>query len=427
MSTSPGASFERVAVMALAATAMFLTVPGQAIAQMSIDQVTVVIGDVDLIQIEGEGLDSGLSPLQVSLGQLGSLAVAGTPTATEILALCPPDAMGTPRCPGGDYLLIVTRGANDGEFDVHDLTINPSGPEGLAGPTGPDGDPGPVGPTGPTGPAGAPSDVAGPEGPPGPTGPPGPIGAAGALGDPGPPGPTGEVGTQGLTGDLGPSGPTGVDGTTGSDGIDGPIGSTGPLGPSGPTGLSGPTGTLGLAGPTGLIGPTGSTGPEGAIRLGALGPRGPNGAQGPPGPTGPLGPTGLTGDLGPMGDSFIGPQGPAGPAGPDGPATVIPSGPLEGKVGTWWLVRTANCNNTADFCEYTSSCSILSLTVGFEFIAAEGSCGDAGSADDVELIYSGVDPGNDDAWLCRVENEDVFNDRTVNLGVYCLWTGNTFP
>jgi hypothetical protein len=147
---------------------------------------------------------------------------------------------------------------------------------GRVGPTGPAGPPGPGGPQGAVGSTGArgPEGRSGQEGPqglpgaPGPEGQPGAAGADGAQGPQGDAGPQGDSGAQGPQGDPGSQGPAGPQGETGPQGPAGPQGEQGPAGPQGETGPQGPSGTqlwavVSAAG--GLVrdsGVTGVTGPS---------------------------------------------------------------------------------------------------------------------------------------------------------------------
>lgn len=119
----------------------------------------------------------------------------------------------------GGYLLTVSTGNGEKEYDEWNLTI------GAVGPQGPKGDAGPQGP----------------------------IGLTGATG------PQGPQGIQGLTGVMGPQGPIGLTGATGA------MGATGPQGPIGLTGATGATGPQGPQGPLGPVGPTAPTVPTDLI------------------------------------------------------------------------------------------------------------------------------------------------------------------
>ncbi len=178
---------------------------------------------------------------------------------------------------------------------------------------------------------------------------------------------------------MGPIGPTGA---TGARGPSGPVGPSGPLGPSGPVG---PAGTL-----AGLAGPSGPRGPGGDI--------GPQGVQGPSGPVGPTGPTGA--------------------AGP------VPSDAILLTTQGFWSTDSGTCSGDSR-CQYSLGCDFAGLIHGREYIAFSGLCGDWGSENDIEIIYTGRDPNDDKTWLCEVENTAGFDEDTVRYGVFCLWTGKS--
>lgn len=122
---------------------------------LRVTDVFVIFGPPDTLLIVGEDFDFG-SPLEVSLGGFGPLAIASA-TATEIDALLPADL------PAGDYLLTVSTGSGQSQNDEYDLTIGavgPRGPQGIPGPPGPRGEQGPQGPPGEQGPPGPPAPVA---------------------------------------------------------------------------------------------------------------------------------------------------------------------------------------------------------------------------------------------------------------------------
>jgi hypothetical protein len=111
-----------------------------------------------------------------------------------------------PRYVAGDYLLTVSKGNADMDYDEYDLTIGGAmGPRGLKGDAGPQGPAGPQGATGPRGSAGS-------------------IGAKG------------DKGAQGLQGVQGPAGPAGATGATGAAGADGAAGAAGKDGADGAPG-----------------------------------------------------------------------------------------------------------------------------------------------------------------------------------------------
>jgi hypothetical protein len=150
----------------------------------------------------------------------------------------------------GDYLLTVTSGKGEKDYDRYGLTL---------GATGPQGDTGPQGPTGPQG-------LQGSAGIQGPKGDKGEKGATGEVGLQGIEGPTGAQGPQGPTGDTGLAGAPGATGAVGPQGIEGPTGAQGPQGPKGDTGLAGttgPTGPRGVRGSQGLQGEKGEKGDTG--------------------------------------------------------------------------------------------------------------------------------------------------------------------
>ena len=199
-------------------------------------------------------------------------------------------------------------------------------------------------------------------------------------------GPTGDQGEQGKLGEQGKQGEQGDQGEQGKQGEQGDQGEQGKLGDQGPQGKLGPGGSQG---PQGKMGPGGSQGAQG--KLGPGGPGGPQGAQGKLGPRGPGGPRGFGGPQGAQGK--LGPRGPAGPQGS-------------------WRTRTFSCPG-GNNCRNTTGCSGGSTAVS-------GMCGDAGSANDVRVMYTGRDPSNNSVWRCHTTNPNIFSSRTINLGVYCV-------
>lgn len=147
-------------------------------------------------------------------------------------------------------------------------------------------------------------------------------------------------------------------------------------------------------GPDGPEGPQGDVGPQG--EPGPVGPEGPQGPQGEPGPVGPLGPRGPRGEQGPVGPpgEEPGPQGPAG-------------SPLTGR----WVFESTSCpaNN---WCRLSPSCAADEVLIG-------GACGDAGTADDMRVMYSGPRSGRPRFWDCRGSNRSQFRRRTLTSGAFC--------
>lgn len=70
--------------------------------------------------IQGENFDNG-NPATVTLG-LSELTI-DSESATEIVAACP-----SGLCPDGDYMLTVSTGSKNNEFDAYNLTIDAVGP-----------------------------------------------------------------------------------------------------------------------------------------------------------------------------------------------------------------------------------------------------------------------------------------------------------
>ena len=103
------------------------------------------------------------------------------------------------------------------------------------------------------------------------------------------------------------------------------------------------------------------------------------------------------GEVGQMGDA-------AAPAAVAGPAPMT--------LGTWRNIGTYSCPG-GHWCKMWPSCFT-------DETAVSGMCGDAGSATDIRLIYSGRDPGVNYRWICYVTNGNLFSSRTVNYGVYCV-------
>jgi hypothetical protein len=136
------------------------------------------------------------------------------------------------------------------------------------------------------------------------------------------------------------------------------------------------------------------------LTIGAVGPEGPQGEQGPQGPQGPKGDTGATGPQGPQGPKgdtgATGPQGPQGPAGPGGA----------------WAATSYSCGGGLE-CDFIANCPT-------GYAAMSGACGDAGSATEIRVIYSGQDPADSKNWKCRVINLNLFQSRTVNYGAFCV-------
>lgn len=93
---------------------------------LNITQVFVDFPVAGKIMIMGEDLDFG-GPLDVTLGNFGSLVIDGTPTDTEIVADLPAEIT------AGDYLLTVSTGNGQSQNDEYDLTIGAVGPEGEKG------------------------------------------------------------------------------------------------------------------------------------------------------------------------------------------------------------------------------------------------------------------------------------------------------
>ncbi|MEM7217373.1 MAG: DNRLRE domain-containing protein [Pseudomonadota bacterium] len=143
------------------------------------------------LMVRGVNFDNGAVPA-VFLGDIGGLALAELPSATQIDAVLPATT------PEGQYLLQVTTGAAAEQNATLAITIGGGG-------VGPPGPAGPEGPAGPPGAAGAPGAM----GPMGAMGAQGPIGPAGPEGAAGPTGPQGDMGPAGLQGPVGPAGPAG--------------------------------------------------------------------------------------------------------------------------------------------------------------------------------------------------------------------------
>ena len=97
----------------------------------------------DTITIQGQNFDNG-DPAAVTLGLDELTVISETPT--EIVAACPGGL-----CLDGDYLLTVSTGMKNNEFDAYNLTIGAVGPIGPQGPQGVQGATGPAGPQGPQG------------------------------------------------------------------------------------------------------------------------------------------------------------------------------------------------------------------------------------------------------------------------------------
>jgi hypothetical protein len=93
--------------------------------------------DNSRINIWGENFlgENGRRDPVVLLGR-NSLPILGTPTSTRITAQLPAGL------PGGSYLLIVTNGPGENNFDSLDMAIGAAGPKGDPGPPGPPGPPG---------------------------------------------------------------------------------------------------------------------------------------------------------------------------------------------------------------------------------------------------------------------------------------------
>jgi hypothetical protein len=85
------------------------------------------------ITIMGADLDFGGTPV-VTLGDFGPLTLVGTPTATQIVVECPPDADSIPICQAGDFLLTVSTGNGQSQNDEYDLTVAGNGNGGGGGP-----------------------------------------------------------------------------------------------------------------------------------------------------------------------------------------------------------------------------------------------------------------------------------------------------
>ena len=292
------------------------------------------------------------------------------PTSTTVVAQLPSDI------DGGTYLLTVSCGSGDSEYDSADFSFKgekddngdhegvtgatgPTGPRGATGATGPTGASGATGPTGATGATGGsgatgPTGATGAQGATGSTGATGSSGATGANGATGAQGPTGNTGATGATGAAGPTGATGANGATGAQGSTGAQGATGPQGNTGATGAAGPTGTQGPAGAQGATGSQGNTGAMGAAGpTGAQGPAGVPGATGSQGSTGPTGATGSQGAAGSTGQTgapgATGPQGSTGAAGAPGATGATgmqgfpgPTGPI-GPTGATGATGQQQC------------------------------------------------------------------------------------
>ena len=99
--------------------------PGQ---HLNVTEVTADIG-AGTLTITGEDFNVGPGPLDVALGEFGSLAITFS-GATLIDALLPVGI------PAGDYLLTVSTGNGQSQSDEYDLTIGAVGPEGPTGPPG---------------------------------------------------------------------------------------------------------------------------------------------------------------------------------------------------------------------------------------------------------------------------------------------------
>ncbi|MDP1615224.1 MAG: hypothetical protein Q8L68_05445 [Methylococcales bacterium] len=144
-------------------------------------KITGVFVDFDnnKVVIKGKDLLFGPGPTVVNLSNLALPVV--TANFTKIVAELPPDIL------DGDYLLTVSRGADERQNDDYDLTIGAVGPQGIQGAQGA----------------------------------PGPQGIQGTQGLPGPQGIQGQQGLQGAQGQRGLRGLQGPMGATGAQGAAG--------------------------------------------------------------------------------------------------------------------------------------------------------------------------------------------------------------
>jgi len=138
--------------------------------------------DNNTMVIKGKDLLFGPGPTVVNLGNLAIPVISAN--FTKIVTELPPDIL------DGDYLLTVSRGADEHQNDDYDLTIGAVGPQGIQGAQGLPGSQGAQGLTGPQG-------------------------SQGAQGLPGPQGAQGAQGLRGQRGLQGPQGATGAKGATG--------------------------------------------------------------------------------------------------------------------------------------------------------------------------------------------------------------------
>ena len=84
--------------------------------------------DAGTITIMGVDFDFGPGPLEVTLGDfVGTLPIAGTPTANEIVVYAPADLCEK----AADMLLTVSTGHGQSQSDEYDITIGAVGPQGL--------------------------------------------------------------------------------------------------------------------------------------------------------------------------------------------------------------------------------------------------------------------------------------------------------
>jgi cysteine-rich repeat protein len=118
-------------------------------AHLKITEVFVDFDNQEII-ITGEDFDFGPGPLEVSLGEFGTITDRCVPSfSLPHMIVCDFSVGGLPA--DGDYLLTVATGAGQSQSDEYDLTIGAVGPQGPRGGQGPEGDDGDQGIQGPPG------------------------------------------------------------------------------------------------------------------------------------------------------------------------------------------------------------------------------------------------------------------------------------
>jgi hypothetical protein len=175
-----------LAVVVLILSAV-LAQPVQAQKRSTISSEQVVLGASEQLTIGAAAFDPATERLAIhghNFGAEGAVTLNGFPLSALTWTQTFIEVSLAKGTPPGTYLLTVSRGLGNVQFDRFNLTIGEIGPRGEAGP------PGPPGPAGPNGAPGAQGET----GATGATGAPGP---KGDKGDPGPPGPPGVSGLAG--------------------------------------------------------------------------------------------------------------------------------------------------------------------------------------------------------------------------------------